>query len=586
MDTEDFIGLPESNDPETALEDKTLHNSRHEPQEDDSQPSCSDIGTSGENAQYLVNVEGDSEKEDGQLVVEEDPDKDLINNKFISPDQILSETVVFAETMNHISPEAPTENGCLTSQDKSPASNHKKEGNSVAGVKRDRRTFEEGQASVHVVFNSLTRDSKRKLEELLQQWSEWHALHGSTSKDPDGVLESGEQTFFPALHVGLEKFSAVSFWMDNGAGRSESKEIIRLDGDCVPLYDRGYAFGLGSVDGSYLKGGLEILDASRCFNCNSYNHSLKDCPKPRDNAAVNNARKQHKSKRNQAAGSRNPTRYYQHTPGGKYDGLRPGALDAETRKLLGLGEFDPPPWLNRMREIGYPPGYLDPEDEDQPSGIMIYGDEETKVEQEDGEILSDSAEPTPVPEPRKKMSVEFPGINAPVPENADKRRWAAGVSSSDLSRSQSHRRFNPLLESSSRRHFREQKWSMDYRDDGPPGVDPGVSTSSFLPRYDSCDSDYSYHSPRDYDPVSITPTYGRSFSERGRRSPVVLEDSPSHGSYGARSYSSERRYSPWSYGSADLGTVLDDRRIDRDLNYTSRRDHHDYYHHRSRIDRY
>ena len=43
------------------------------------------------------------------------------------------------------------------------------------------------------------------------------------------------------------------------------------------------------------------------------------------------------SKRNQNAGSRNPTRYYQNTPGGKYDGLRPGALDAETRKLLGLG---------------------------------------------------------------------------------------------------------------------------------------------------------------------------------------------------------------------------------------------------------
>jgi zinc finger CCHC domain-containing protein 8 len=38
--------------------------------------------------------------------------------------------------------------------------------------------------------------------------------------------------------------------------------------------------------------------------------------------------------------------------------LKPGSLDAETRKLLGLKELDPPPWLNRMREIGYPPGYF------------------------------------------------------------------------------------------------------------------------------------------------------------------------------------------------------------------------------------
>lgn len=83
--------------------------------------------------------------------------------------------------------------------------------------------------------------------------------------------------------------------------------------------------------------GMDVVDASRCFNCGSYNHSMKECPKPRDNTAVNNARKHHKSRRNQNASSRNPTRYYQNTPRGKYDGLRPGVLDAETRQLLGLG---------------------------------------------------------------------------------------------------------------------------------------------------------------------------------------------------------------------------------------------------------
>lgn len=84
--------------------------------------------------------------------------------------------------------------------------------------------------------------------------------------------------------------------------------------------------------------GLEIIDdANRCFNCGSYSHALKTCPKPRDSIAVNNARKQLKSKRNQNAGSRNATRYYQNSPAGKYDGLRPGALNTETRQLLGIG---------------------------------------------------------------------------------------------------------------------------------------------------------------------------------------------------------------------------------------------------------
>ena len=84
--------------------------------------------------------------------------------------------------------------------------------------------------------------------------------------------------------------------------------------------------------------GLEIVDsAARCFNCGSYNHSLKECPKPRDNTVVNNARKQLKIKRNQNSSSRNPTRYYQSSSGGKYDSLKPGSLDTETQQLLGLG---------------------------------------------------------------------------------------------------------------------------------------------------------------------------------------------------------------------------------------------------------
>ena len=60
---------------------------------------------------------------------------------------------------------------------------------------------------------------------------------------------------------------------------------------------------------------METLEASRCFNCGSYSHSLKECPKPRDNTAINNARKQHNAKRNPTPGSRGQVRYYQKSPG-------------------------------------------------------------------------------------------------------------------------------------------------------------------------------------------------------------------------------------------------------------------------------
>jgi hypothetical protein len=41
-----------------------------------------------------------------------------------------------------------------------------------------------------------------------------------------------------------------SFWMDNQTGKAQNKEAIALDGNSVPLYDRGYALGLTLAGGS------------------------------------------------------------------------------------------------------------------------------------------------------------------------------------------------------------------------------------------------------------------------------------------------------------------------------------------------
>lgn len=36
----------------------------------------------------------------------------------------------------------------------------------------------------------------------------------------------------------------------------------------------------------------------------------------------------------------------------------PGQLSAELRAALGISPSAPPPWLARMRRLGYPPGYV------------------------------------------------------------------------------------------------------------------------------------------------------------------------------------------------------------------------------------
>ncbi|XP_051117637.1 uncharacterized protein LOC127242217 [Andrographis paniculata] len=399
-------------------------------------------------------------------------------------------------------------------------SKDKKDASYVSGVKRPRMIVDEQQPSVHIIFNSLPRKSKQKLEELLKQWSHWHSQSFLPSDDSSVITESGEETYFPALHVGVDNPSSVTYWVDNQTRTRPNKEFTPLDDTSVPLYDRGYSLALTSAGGSGgTDGGGEELDSSRCFNCGSYNHALKSCPKPRNNAAVNNARKLHKSRRTQQANSHNTTRYYQSPKVGKYDGLIPGVLHAETREALGIGKLDPPPWLNRMRELGYPPGYLVVEvnEEDQPSGLTIFGEEDTKEEGEEGEILD-----VGLPKP-SKMSVKFPGINAPIPENADERLWASpSPFNSHQHRDDPKWRYNhhPTEHLTRWRHS-EHRWSSKGLDDeGPPGCEPGTSPSLsyHLRRYSDTNNANNYYSrsPQDSPATPWNSLYNRSSSFRHR----------------------------------------------------------------------
>ncbi|XP_021718224.1 uncharacterized protein LOC110685974 [Chenopodium quinoa] len=372
------------------------------------------------------------------------------------------------------------------------------------------------ESSVRVVYSSLPSHSKRKLEEFLHQWSEWHTQHLMSAEDPAYCLESGEETYFPALRVGSEKSLALSFTMDGHVQKRQRKESLSVNNDCSPLYDRGYAVGLAS-DGGNVEGSIvDMRDAPRCFNCGSYNHPLTECKKPRDNAAVNNARKQFLSKKNQNGRPRAQTRYYQESAGGKYEGLKPGALSTETRKLLGLGELDPPPWLNRMREIGYPPGYIDEDEEEQPSGISIFGDEETQNLDGKNDLQLD------VGKSQQKFTVDFPGINALIPENADQMKWAAPViPAPEHAWNQSNNRWNHARDSLNNGVFRGGYGPRNHIE--PPYSHFGLGLSPPLP-----------HNPHHYYPRE-------PFSPRG----LSVPGGPRYGSPG----DAQRPFLHYNYGS-------------------------------------
>ncbi|KAJ6791541.1 zinc finger CCHC domain-containing protein 8-like isoform X1 [Iris pallida] len=220
-----------------------------------------------------------------------------------------------------------------------------------------------------------------------------------------------------------------------------------------------------------------------------------------------------------------------------------------------------------MRQLGYPPGYLDEvEDEDEPSGITIFGDEETKTEYEDGELPEKGEAVRP-----EKMTVEFPGINAPIPENADRHRWAQASAPSGSFRNRSHHRPNPLTDTHKAQYPEHQRndgptgteygsgsgpgyrlsdhhrghYPEHQRNDGsgssyrssdshvdhylshprtvaPPGTEHGPGSSSiYSPRYNN---HYDHNSPSPI--ISRSPNLGRSLSDRGWRSSIGYEGLP------------------------------------------------------------
>ncbi|KAB5528353.1 hypothetical protein PHYPO_G00139300 [Pangasianodon hypophthalmus] len=143
-----------------------------------------------------------------------------------------------------------------------------------------------------------------------------------------------------------------------------------------------------------------------CFNCGADDHQLRDCPKPKDMARINAKRKEF-AQVNQSNIQSNQ-RYHAEEVEERFSKYKPGVVSKELLDALGIAANTLPPFIYRMRELGYPPGWLK-EAEMENSGLMLYDGKASGEEDSNGPNQNISYDVSKL--------VDFPGFNVSAPSN-------------------------------------------------------------------------------------------------------------------------------------------------------------------------
>ncbi|KAF5929337.1 hypothetical protein HPG69_019358 [Diceros bicornis minor] len=147
-----------------------------------------------------------------------------------------------------------------------------------------------------------------------------------------------------------------------------------------------------------------------CFNCGSEEHQMKDCPMPRNAARISEKRKEYMDACGETNNQNFQQRYHAEEVEERFGRFKPGVISEELQDALGVTDKSLPPFIYRMRQLGYPPGWLK-EAELENSGLALYdgkdgGDGETEA----GEVQQNKS----VTYDLSKL-VTYPGFNISTP---------------------------------------------------------------------------------------------------------------------------------------------------------------------------
>ncbi|XP_009282155.1 PREDICTED: zinc finger CCHC domain-containing protein 8 isoform X2 [Aptenodytes forsteri] len=151
-----------------------------------------------------------------------------------------------------------------------------------------------------------------------------------------------------------------------------------------------------------------LVPKPHCFNCGSEDHQMKDCPQPRNAARISEKRKEFMEACGEASNQNFQQRYHAEEVEERFGKFKPGVISGELQDALGVTDKSLPPFIYRMRQLGYPPGWLK-EAEMEHSGLALYDGKDDGGTEDEG-----SHQPKRITYDVSKL-INYPGFNISTP---------------------------------------------------------------------------------------------------------------------------------------------------------------------------
>ncbi|NXE93514.1 ZCHC8 protein, partial [Menura novaehollandiae] len=276
--------------------------------------------------------------------------------------------------------------------------------------------------------NVITKRYHQEIEDFIvglvqkyeeQKKSEQEKSHLNAKPQPSSVVleEDCKATSSSSAKKMKEAFSVVgsvlyftNFCLDKLGQPIVNENPQLTEGWEIPKYQQVFSHIL-SLDGQEIPIKPRSRPKPHCFNCGSEDHQMKDCPKPRNAARINEKRREFLEACGDSSNQSFQQRYHEEEVEERFGKFKPGVISGVLQEALGVTDKSLPPFIYRMRQLGYPPGWLK-EAELEHSGLALYDGKGEECDDEGGD--KGSPQPNRITYDVSKL-VNYPGFNISTP---------------------------------------------------------------------------------------------------------------------------------------------------------------------------